>query len=352
MGNWYQFENRWWPNPNVMMKVYIKDIAYYLPTKVVTNEQLVQEFPEWSIEKIVDKVGIKERHVAAENETALDMAVSAAEKLFLQGKCQKGDIDYVLLCTQSPDYFLPSSSCIVQTMLGLRTDIGALDFNLGCSGYVYGLSLAKGLVVAGIAKNVLLLTSETYNKHLHPRDKGNRSIFGDGASATVISANGIAEIGEFQLGTDGEGANNLIVKTGGMRNPIKANDIKYDEKNGNPISSDYLFMDGSEIFAFTLTHVPKLIKKVLAKNGLEQKDVDLFVLHQANKYMLDFLKKKCKIIDEKFYYCIENVGNTVSSSIPIALVEAIKERRVVEENNLLIAGFGVGYSWAGTMLKF
>lgn len=335
-----------------MIKACIKDIAYYLPKKVVTNEQLVQEFPEWSVEKIVDKVGIKERHIAAENETAMDMAVSAAEVLFQQGKCQRDDIDFVLLCTQSPDYFLPSSSCIVQSKLELRKDIGALDFNLGCSGYVYGLSLAKGLVVAGIANNVLLLTSETYNKHLHPRDKGNRSIFGDGASATVISEHGLAEIGDFQLGTDGDGANNLIVKTGGMRHPGKANDLIFDEKNGNPISSDYLFMDGSEIFAFTLTHVPKLIKKVLAKNDMEQKDVDLFVLHQANKYMLDFLKKKCKIDDEKFYYCIENVGNTVSSSIPIALVEAMKEGRLKDQQKVLIAGFGVGYSWAGTTLKF
>ena len=334
------------------MKACIKDIAYYLPKKVVTNEQLVQEFPEWSVEKIVDKVGIKERHVAAEKETAVDMAVSAAEMLFQQGKCQKENIDFVLLCTQSPDYFLPSSSCIIQSRLGLRRDIGALDYNLGCSGYVYGLSLAKGLIVAGIAKNVLLLTSETYNKHLHPRDKGNRSIFGDGASATVISDYGIAEIGDFELGTDGEGANNLIVKTGGMRHPDKANDLIFDEKNGNPISSDYLFMDGSEIFAFTLTHVPKLIKKVLAKNNLEQTDVDLFVMHQANKYMLDFLKKKCKIDDEKFYYCIENVGNTVSSSIPIALVDAINNGKVAVQNKILIAGFGVGYSWAGTMLKF
>ena len=335
-----------------MMKACIKDIAYYLPKKVVTNEQLVQEFPEWSVEKIVDKVGIKERHVAAEKETAVDMAVSAAEMLFQQGKCQKEDIDFVLLCTQSPDYFLPSSSCIIQSRLGLRRDIGALDYNLGCSGYVYGLSLAKGLVAAGIAKNVLLLTSETYNKHLHPRDKGNRSIFGDGASATVICDHGIAEIGDFELGTDGEGANNLIVKTGGMRHPDKANDLIFDEKNGNPISSDYLFMDGSEIFAFTLTHVPKLIKKVMAKNNLEMTDVDLFVMHQANKYMLDFLKKKCKIEDEKFYYCIENVGNTVSSSIPIALVDAINNGKVAVQNKILIAGFGVGYSWAGTMLKF
>ena len=334
------------------MNAYIKDLAYYLPQQIVTNEQIVEEFPEWSVEKITDKVGVHQRHVAAENETAADMAVCAAHNLFNQGKCLKEDIDYILLCTQSPDYLLPTSACLIQDKLGLRKDIGALDFNLGCSGYVYGLSLAKGLVVSGIASNVLLLTAETYNKHIHPKDKGNRTIFGDAATATVVSSEGMAEIGNFQLGTNGEGANNLIIKTGGMRHPEKANDLVFDEKNGNPISSDYLYMDGSEIFSFTLLNVPKLLKHTIEKNNITREDINLYVLHQANKYMLDFLKKKCKIDDKKFYYCIEQVGNTVSNSIPIALVEAIKENRIQSGQNVLIAGFGVGYSWAGTLLKF
>lgn len=334
------------------MKVYIKDIAYYLPQKVVTNEQLVEEFPEWSVEKITEKVGIHQRHVAADDETAADMAVKAAEELFKKGRCKKEDVDFILLCTQSPDYFLPTSACLIQNRLGLRTDIGALDFNLGCSGFVYGLSLAKGLVAGGMAKNVLLLTAETYNKHLHPRDKGNRSIFGDAATATMVSDEGIAEIGQFKFGTNGEGGNNLIVKTGGLRHPEKANDLTFDEKNGNPVSSDYLFMDGSEIFAFTLLNVPKLLKQTLQINECEKEEVDLYVLHQANKYMLDFLKKKCKIEDEKFYYCIENVGNTISNSIPIALAEALREGRITNGQRVVIAGFGVGYSWAGSLLNF
>lgn len=334
------------------MKVYIKDIAYYLPQTVVTNEQLVEEFPEWSVEKITEKVGIHQRHVAADDETAADMSVKAAEELFEKGRCKKEDVDFILLCTQSPDYFLPTSACLIQNRLGLRTDIGALDFNLGCSGFVYGLSLAKGLVAGGMVKNVLLLTAETYNKHLHPRDKGNRSIFGDAATATMVSDEGIAEIGQFKFGTNGEGGNNLIVKTGGLRHPEKANDLTFDEKNGNPVSSDYLFMDGSEIFAFTLLNVPKLLKQTLQINECEKEEVDLYVLHQANKYMLDFLKKKCKIEDEKFYYCIENVGNTVSNSIPIALAEALREGRITNGQRVVIAGFGVGYSWAGSLLNF
>ena len=149
------------------MEAYIKAISYYLPEKVVTNEQLVEEFPEWSVDKIAKKVGINERHIAADDETAGDMAYKAAEKLIQENGIKRDSIDFVLLCTQSPDYFLPSTSCIIQSRLGLPTKCGAFDFNLGCSGYEYGLAVAKGLIVSGVAKNVLLLTAETYNKHIH-----------------------------------------------------------------------------------------------------------------------------------------------------------------------------------------
>ena len=276
------------------MNAYIKDIAYYLPKTEVTNEAIVRDFPEWSVEKIALKVGVDKRHVAAEDETALNMAIKAAERLYQNENIKKEDIDFLLFCTQSPDYKLPTSACIIQHQLGLRKDIGALDFNLGCSGYVYGLSLAKGLICSGIAKNVLLLTGETYSKHLHPRDKGNRTIFGDAASATVISTSGIAKIGNFSLGTDGSGAENLIIKSGGMRCPEKQNDLWFDE-NGNPVSSDYLYMNGSEIFTFTLDNVPPLVEDVLLRNTITKDEIDLYVFHQANKYMLNFLRKKIKI---------------------------------------------------------
>lgn len=285
------------------MNAYIKDIAYYLPKTEVTNEAIVRDFPEWSVEKIALKVGVDKRHVAAEDETALNMAIKAAERLYQNENIKKEDIDFLLFCTQSPDYKLPTSACIIQHQLGLRKDIGALDFNLGCSGYVYGLSLAKGLICSGIAKNVLLLTGETYSKHLHPRDKGNRTIFGDAASATVISTSGIAKIGNFSLGTDGSGAENLIIKSGGMRCPEKQNDLWFDE-NGNPVSSDYLYMNGSEIFTFTLDNVPPLVEDVLLRNTITKDEIDLYVFHQANKYMLNFLRKKIKIGSERFYICL------------------------------------------------
>ena len=331
------------------MKVFVKNIAYYLPEQILTNEALTQEFPEWSVEKIMSKVGITRRHIASQHETATDMAISAAKKLFDAG-VDKRTIDYVLFCTQSPDYFLPTSACIIQDKLGLSKNVGALDFNQGCSGYIYGLSLAKGLICANIAKNVLLLTAETYTKHLHPKDKGNRTIFGDAASATLISTDGFAEIGEFSLGTDGSGAENLIIKTGAARNPEKSGDINLDTDN-NPVSPDYIYMDGSEIFAFTLEAVPDLVNKTLKKNNIEKDSVDLFIFHQANKYMLDFLRKKLKIDEEKFYFYMSEVGNTVSSTIPIVICEAMTSGDLKKGMTSLLAGFGVGYSWGGVILK-
>lgn len=331
-----------------MKKAFIKYVAYCLPDKVVTNEAIVNDFPEWSVEKITEKVGVNQRHVAAEDETATDLAEKAAIKLIEENNIDKEIIDFVILCTQSPDYFLPTSACLLQTRLGLRQDIGAFDFNLGCSGYVYGLSIAKGLIAGGIAENVLLLTAETYNKYLHPKDKGNRTIFGDAASATLVSVDGVAEVLDFALGTNGKGANNLIVKSGASRLPEKQNDLVFD-KNGNPVSSDHLFMNGAQIFAFTQRNVPKVINEVLEKNNLAKEDIDMFVLHQANRYMLDFLRNKMDIPEDKFYIFMENVGNTVSNSIPLCLVEAHKENRL--KGNVLLCGFGVGYSWGAVILK-
>ncbi len=329
------------------MSAYIKAISYYTPNQILTNEDLVREFPEWTVEKVASKVGIHQRHIASVNETAGDMALLAAEKLFAEHKIERNDVDFVLLCTQSPDYFLPSTACVLQDKLGLRQDIGAFDFNLGCSGFVYGLSVAKGLIAAGIAKNVLLITSETYTKYLHPKDKGNRTIFGDAASATIISTTGYAEIGDFVLGTDGAGYEQLIVRTGAKRAPKKMNDLHYDD-NGNPISSDYLFMNGPDIFTFTIERVPKMIQDLLNKSNLTKEDITLFVPHQANFYILEFLRKKMKIEKEKFYINLSEFGNTVSSTIPIALYDASKNNKL--RGNIVLAGFGVGLSWAGVIL--
>jgi 3-oxoacyl-[acyl-carrier-protein] synthase-3 len=328
------------------MSAYIKGIAYYLPEKVLTNDDLTKIFPEWTVNKVSSKLGISERHIAASDETALDMSVKASVKLFTEYKISPSEIDFILFCTQSPDYILPTSACIIQDRLGIPTSAGALDFNLGCSGYIYGLSLAKGLIMGEIANNVLLLTSETYSKYLDSDDKSNKAIFGDASTATLVSRNGFAKILNFNLGTDGKGAENLIIKTGGSKYKDKKEDVHYE--GGNPISSDYLYMNGPEIFSFTIESVPLLVKNTLLINRIMLEEIDLFIFHQANKYILDFLRRKIGIEEDKFFYYLEKVGNTVSSSIPIALKEAQKGNKL--KSKVLLAGFGVGYSWAGTVL--
>jgi 3-oxoacyl-[acyl-carrier-protein] synthase III len=335
------------------MKSYIKAISYYLPPNILSNEALNEEFPEWSVEKISAKTGIFNRHIAAGDMFSSDMGVLAAEQLFRDHNILPDSIDFILFCTQSPDYFLPTTACIIQDRLKIPTSAGAFDYNLGCSGYVYGLGIAKGLISGGIAKNILLITAETYSKFIHPQDKSNKTIFGDAAAATLISAdNGFAEIGNFDLGTDGRGAENLMVKRGGMKYPkTKEDELRFDEF-GNSHDENSLFMNGAEIFTFTLENVPVLVNNVLAKNNLQHADIDLFVFHQANKFMLNQLRKKLKIPEDKFYLFLENCGNTVCSTIPIALEEALKSGSIKKNAKVLLAGFGVGYSWGGTILTF
>lgn len=317
----------------------------------MTNEELVQEFPEWSVDKVAKKVGVYSRHLAAENETAGDMAEKAARKLFEEYGVSPKDIDFVLLCTQSSDYFLPSTACILQDRLGIPTSAGALDYNLGCSGCIYGLAMAKGLVAGGIAKNVLLLTAETYNKYLHPSDKSNRSIFGDGAAACLISTEGIAEIGDFCLGTDGSGAKHLIVETGAAKHKAATGKETTDD-DGHVRREDYLYMDGSAIFNFTLDAVPTMMKEVLGKNKMEKDDVDYYVFHQANKFMLNTIRKVCVLPKDKFYVNLEQTGNTVSSTVMIGLKQCLEAGTIHGGMKVMVAGFGVGLSWGGTILKF
>lgn len=330
---------------------YIKAISYYLPERVVGNEELLREFPEWSVEKVAAKVGVNARHLAGPQETAGDMAERAARKLFEENGIDPKTIDFVMLCTQSPDYFLPSTACILQDRLGIPTSAGAFDYNLGCSGCIYGLALANGLIASGTAKNILLLTAETYQKYLHPSDKSNRSIFGDGAAACLVSTEGFAEIGAFSLGTDGSGYRNLILETGGARKK-QPTGIESTDDDGHIRREDYLYMDGSGIFNFTLDAVPALMKDVLKRNNMEQSHVDYFVFHQANKFMLNTIRKVCGLPKDRFYINLEQTGNTVSSTILIALKDCMEEGLIQNGMNVLTCGFGVGLSWAGTLLRF
>lgn len=323
-------------------------IEYYLPEKKLTNDDLTQVFQNFEPTKVESKVGIKERHIAGENETVLDMAYQASLKVLEDH--DKNKIDFILFCTQSPEYFLPTTACILQDMLGLPTTTGALDFNLGCSGFVYGLSMAKGLISSKACSEVLLITSETYSKHMHPNDRANRSIFGDGAAATIITSEDVDNIFKFEFGTDGKGKDNLIVKTGGLRFRNKRA-LEGTDENGIFQSDDHLYMNGPEIFNFTIESIPIVISKVLFKNNFTLDDINYVIFHQANKYMLDYLRKKLKIPEEKFYNNMWYTGNTVSSTIPIALKDCLDNKILKRGDKVLLAGFGVGYSWAATIIE-
>lgn len=331
------------------MPAFIKAISFYLPNKLLKNEDLSNQFPEWSVQKISAKTGIYQRHIAEIDEFTSDMAVNAAEKLFSEHFIDRNEIDFVILCTQSPDFLLPTTACIIQNRLGLRKNIGAFDINLGCSGYVYGLSIAKGLISSGIANNVLFLTSETYSKYINPIDKSNRTIFGDGSSATLISTNGWGEIKNFSFGTDGSGAEFLIVKNSGSRFRTNSGcDIFGSE--GFERNDNDLYMNGKAIFNFTASVIPGLIKDVLNKNQLQLENIDLFIFHQANSYILNYVRKKIGIPEEKFFIDINDIGNTVSSTLPIAISRA-DSRKLLNDKYLLLAGFGVGLSWGSVIIE-
>ena len=301
-------------------------IAYELASGILTNEDLVRIFPEWTTDKVFSKTGIASRCVAKEGETALDLAERAARKLFAMEGISASDIDFILLCTQSSEYRLPSSSCLLQNRLGIPSTAGALTFDHGCSGFIYGLSLAKGLIVGKIAKKILFLTAETYTKYIAKEDKSTQSIFGDGAAAIFIDEEMAGRIGAFSFGTDGSGAEKLIAIDG------------------------RLFMDGPDIFNFTLDIVPKTMEDVLAKNGLSRDDIDLYVFHQANKFMLDTIRKVNGLPRDKFYVNLENTGNTVSSTIPIALKQLDEAGRLKSGMKVMLMGFGVGLSWGATVI--
>ena len=331
------------------MSTKIKQIEYYLPEKVISNEDLYKEFSNYEPSQIESKIGIRNRHIVSVNETALDLAYNVSEKILKE--YDRDNIDFLILCTQSPEYILPTTACILQDKLCLRTDIGAFDFNLGCSGFIYGLAISKGLISSGLANNILLVMSETYTKHINPKDYANKSIFGDGAAAVILEKSNEENIFEFVLGTDGKGMNNLIIPNGGARNKYNENESEESDDSGNYRTKNDLYMNGPEIFNFTIKAIPPLINRTLEKNNLSYEEIDYFIFHQANKYMLDYLRKKIKIPPEKFYNNMQETGNTVSATIPIALKDCLENGIIKTGDKVLLCGFGVGYSWGATILK-
>jgi len=320
----------------------IGPIAVHLPETVEDNDRLGAEYPKWNMDLVYAKTGIRERHIASPDQCASDLGVVAAEKLFEENDIDRRSIDFLLFCTQTPDYPLPTTACLIQDRLGLPTSIGALDYNLGCSGYVYGLSLADGLIRSGTARRVLLITAETYSKYIDPSDRSLRTIFGDGAAATLIEAADEPSLGSFSFGTDGRGANALMVTEGGVR--PKADALKPRKRKRWPSS---LYMDGPELVKFTLDVVPPLIDRLLSDAGWSRDKVDMYLMHQATTFMLDHLRTRLKLDEQSVPAALEKCGNTVSSTLPLLMSDLRNSGRLHPGKQSLLVGFGVGFSWAG-----
>ena len=331
----------------------IQAIDHHLPDRRVTNDELAALYPSWSAAKIFQKTGIKERRVVADGETAADLGFLAAESLLAKTGVDRASIDLLLYCTQSPDYFLPTTACVLQDRLRLPTGAAAFDYNLGCSAFPYGLAIARSMIEGGIASNALLVMGETYSRYIHPLDKSVRTLFGDAGSATLITAveRDAPTLGPFVLGTDGRGAQNLIVPRGGARLPAGNAPLEETtDESGNVRTDANLYMNGPAILEFTIRRIPALVQELLAKAGLTMDDIQHVVLHQANEYMLRYLQKKLKVPDEKFAMHFAQCGNTVSSTIPIVLQELDETGRLAVGDRIMTVGFGVGYSWGANLI--
>lgn len=335
------------------MKVTIKDIAYYFPEQLVTNEDLSRENPHWDMHAIEERVGVTKRYVAAEGETALDLSLKACDKLFSRHKDIAKKIDGIIFCTQSGDYIMPPNACILHKMLGLSEDVLAFDFNLACSGYIYGLALAKSLICSDMARNILLVNADTYSKYIAKNDRSVRVLFGDAAAVSwITSSQTNAGIIDIRCYTSGEHYDKFIIPAGGCRMPKTTDTGLFKTDNsGNQRSADNIYMDGMEILVFVNSKIPGQVKQILLHNNLTVDDVDLFIFHQASKVALDSLMNLLKITPKKVYRNLAEIGNVVSASIPIAFKDATEKGLISAGSTVVLCGFGAGLSWGTVVIK-
>jgi len=327
----------------------IGPISVHLPENVESNADLNADNPRWDMDLIASKTGIHNRHIAAEDETSADLGVAACKKLFAEHDIDPTSIDFLLFCTQTPDFALPTTACLMQPRLGLRNDCGALDFNLGCSAYPYGLSIADGLIQSGVAKRILFVTAETYSKFIDKNDRSIRTIFGDGAAATLIEPHPEPSLSGYKFGTDGSGAHMLCVmpnSPGGFRKAEQ----EFQPQRKRRWKSE-LYMDGPNLINFTLSEIPKLIDQILESSGSTKDELDQYLVHQATFKMLDLLRQQLGIEESQIPIELADVGNTVSSTLPILISQLREQKRLSKDKKNILIGFGVGLSWSGCVWK-
>jgi len=334
------------------MSLIIKSIEYFLPETIVTNEDLQKENPDWNLEKVAEKSGVYQRHIAGKNETAYDLSIKACDKLF--HSYDKDNIDGIIYCTQSPDFIMPSNSFLLHKYLDLEDKIFAYDFNHACTGYIYCLAMANAFVKAGMAKEILLVNADTYSKYINPKDRSTRVLFGDGAAATIVKEsnerNGIIDI---DLGSYGFGYNKFWIPAGGLRLPKSdSTSIEIEDDRGNIRTKNDIEMDGFGVWSFINSVAPKQVDRLLRRNNVAKTDIDQFIFHQASKMTLESIMRSMKLNEEQVFINIHNIGNTVSASIPIALKDAVDQGKVDIGATLILSGFGVGLSYGAILMKY
>lgn len=336
------------------MNSIITGMHYCLPRRRLTNEDLAARFDERPLKSIVKMAGIQERRVVAEGETASDLAYWAAKRLIADRKVDPGEIDLLIFATQTGDYQIPATACVLHGRLGLSETCAAFDINLGCTSFPYALSVAHGMVVSGLAHKALVVNAEALTTVIHPKDRGLVPLHGDGAVATLVepARAGGGFVG-FSLGTQGSEHRHLMIPASGARMPRTAETkVEVADESGIVRTLEHLHMNGPAIFHFSVYKVPEVIKGTLDRLGLTVADLDLVVLHQANKTMVDLIYKALDVPPEKRFYFLEYVGNTSGASSPMALAEAWRQSRIKPGTKTLLAAFGVGLSWGVTVIEW
>lgn len=326
----------------------IKAMSACVPPDVVYNKDLGYLIPEEEIEKTINNIGIEQRRIAAPDVMASDLCYKAAVKLMEDNGIEPDSIDVLLFMSQTADYRIPATSCILQHRLGLSRDTMCFDISLGCSGYLFALSTAFAYASMEGVNRVLLLDGETFSKIVNRRDKVDWPLYGDAGTATLIEKGDYGQ-SSFLFYTDGSGEDKLKIHAG-MRNPITPDScVEREREEGNIRTDLEVFMDGMDVFNFAISKVPKSIKQLLKENEMTIDDVDYLVFHQANRFMMDFFVKKLKIAPERVPYCISKYGNTSSASVPLTIASELSGR-LEEPSTMMLSAFGAGLSWGAAIL--
>lgn len=319
-----------------------------VPPDVVYNKDLGYLIPEEEIEKTINNIGIEQRRIAAPDVMASDLCYKAAIKLMEDNGIEPDSIDVLLFMSQTADYRIPATSCILQHRLGLSRDTMCFDISLGCSGYLFALSTAFAYASMEGVNRVLLLDGETFSKIVNRRDKVDWPLYGDAGTATLIEKGDYGQ-SSFLFYTDGSGEDKLKIHAG-MRNPITPDScVEREQEEGNIRTDLEVFMDGMDVFNFAISKVPKSIKQLLKENEMTIDDVDYLVFHQANRFMMDFFVKKLKIAPERVPYCISKYGNTSSASVPLTIASELSGK-LEEPSTMVLSAFGAGLSWGAAIL--